>query len=68
MDMTISVSGSSPRRFLIPGTRLYVLVKPQGLDYWLQPLPKVDSAGWTVKMPASVRHPIGGCISASAPS
>ena len=48
VEMTISVSGLSPRRFLIPGTHLYVFVKPQGLDYWLQPPPKVDSAGWTV--------------------
>lgn len=49
VDMTIPVSGPSPSRFLIPGTHLYVLVKPQDLDYWLQPLPKVNSTGWKVE-------------------
>jgi hypothetical protein len=48
VDMTISVSGSSPRR-LRSGTNLYLLVKPQGFDYWLQPLPEVSSTGWRVE-------------------
>jgi hypothetical protein len=44
--MTISVSGSAPKGALPAGANLYVLVKPQGLDYWLQPLPRMTSTGW----------------------
>jgi len=46
VDMTISVSGSSPGGSLPPRSHLYVLVKPQGLDYWLQPPPEVTIGGW----------------------
>jgi len=46
VDMTISVGGSSPRGSLPPRSHLYVLVKPQGFDYWLQPTPEVTIAGW----------------------
>jgi len=49
VDMSISVSGSSPRGSLPAGSQLYVLVKPQGLNYWLQPLPEVGSTGWRVE-------------------
>ena len=45
VDMTISVDGSSPRGSLPPRSHLYVLVKPQGFDYWLQPLPEVSRTG-----------------------
>lgn len=46
MAMTISVSGSAPKDALPPGTNLYVLVKPQEFDYWLQPLPRITGIGW----------------------
>jgi N-acetylneuraminic acid mutarotase len=46
VGMTISVSGPSPNDELSTGTNLYVLVKPQGLDYWLQPLPRMSNTGW----------------------
>lgn len=49
VDMTISVSGSPPRGSLPPGTNLYLLVKPQGFNYWLQPLPEVTRTGWRVE-------------------
>ena len=48
VDMSISVSGSSPRGSLPAGTNLYVLVKPQGLNYWLQSTPDVSPTGWRV--------------------
>jgi len=46
VDMTISASGSSPRESLPPGMNLYVFVKPEGFDYWLQPPPEVGLTGW----------------------
>jgi hypothetical protein len=49
VDMTISVSGSSPRESLPPGMNLYVLVKPEEFDYWLQPPPEVSLTGWRVE-------------------
>lgn len=44
--MTISVSGPSSKDILASGSNFYVLVKPQGLDYWLQPPPQMTDAGW----------------------
>lgn len=54
VDQTISVSGSSPRALVLPGTRLYIFVKPLGyhdppLSYWLQPMPDVSLTGWQTK-------------------
>ena len=46
--MTISVSGPTPAGALSSGANLYVLVKPEGFDYWLQALPQVTAAGWQV--------------------
>ena len=46
VDMAISVGGSSPSGSLPPRSQLYILVKPQGLDYWRQPPPEVTIAGW----------------------
>jgi hypothetical protein len=46
VDMTFTVSGPSPRGSLPPGTNLYVLVRSQGYDYWLQKSPKVGQSGW----------------------
>lgn len=47
VDRITSVSGLSPKGSLPPGTQLYVLVKPQGFDYWLQSPPEVNT-GWRV--------------------
>ncbi len=49
VDMSIAVNGSFPRGSLPSGTNLYLLVKPQGFNYWLQPLPKVNRTGWRVE-------------------
>jgi hypothetical protein len=49
VDMTISVSGPFPKGSLPPGTNLYLLVKPQGFNYWLQPLPDISLTGWRVE-------------------
>jgi hypothetical protein len=46
VDMNIPVRGATPRGTPPPGTNLYVLVKPLGLDYWLQPTPQVNPTGW----------------------
>lgn len=49
VDRAIAVTGSFPRGSLPSGTHLYLLVKPQGFNYWLQPQPKVTRTGWRVE-------------------